>query len=366
MKDQFADAENQYQSKVGIGLGVIIVAIVLIVIIGLNVVKQGKVEGNQVGILLNKLNGNIKVIDQSGVTFYNGITNNFYTLEKTIQTLEMTENVNKGERSGKDDLKVKTIDGSDVYVDLTIQYKIIPSMADVVVRTSGLGDNFKLKWVRDYARSVCRNFLGELTTEEFYDATKRTNKTENAKGVINSKIKKNFGIEITNIIMPQKPHFYDKYEEMIKKKKYADQAVLQEKSKALEASEKQKTMIVEIENKRNVAVEKFSGEMEEKLIAAKAAGEKARQAADAYYDKTTIGAGATLYRKTAEAKGIEKMKEALEGEGGKNMVKMEYAKKLKQVKITGKPFFINGNIEKFEVDNAAVTSRRNNNNKGRK
>ena len=75
-------------------------------------IRVGRVEGTEVGVLLNKVSGKLEVISQSGVRIYNGITNEFYVLEKTLQTLGMT---------GQDSLKIKTIDGSDVYVALKVQ-----------------------------------------------------------------------------------------------------------------------------------------------------------------------------------------------------------------------------------------------------
>ncbi|MBT4823255.1 MAG: hypothetical protein HON70_46565, partial [Lentisphaerae bacterium] len=50
----------------------------------------------------------------------------------------------------------------------------------------------------------------------------------------------------------------------------------------------------------------------------------------------------------AEAEGIEALKQALEGEGGRNMVKLEYARKLKGVTITGQPFVRQGATYRFE------------------
>jgi hypothetical protein len=52
------------------------------------------------------------------------------------------------------------------------------------------------------------------------------------------------------------------------------------------------------------------------------------------------------------------LKKALEGEGGPNMVKLEYARKLKDVTLIGKPFTIQGSIERFEhLKGAASTGR---------
>jgi regulator of protease activity HflC (stomatin/prohibitin superfamily) len=342
-----------------------LLAVLVIALLAAHVAKLGRVDGDQVGILLNKITGETEVINQSGVRIYNGITHDFYVLDKTIQTLDMTERTGRGDRLEKDDLKIKTIDGSDVYVDLKVLYSIDPVKADVVIASSGPGDNYMKKWARDYTRSICRNHLGELTTEEFYDSTKRKTKIVAAKQEINERLKP-FGLMVSNIVIPQKPHFYKEYEDMIKKKKLADQAVLEEQSKALAAKQSQQTQIVQATNIKNVAVEQFTGKMEQKIIVSRAEGEKVRKAADAYYDQVTIGSAAKLYErkkqaegilaiKQAEAKGIEAMKKALEGEGGRNMVKMEYAKRLRGIKFDGKPFAVDGKVEKIEHSKPVVT-----------
>jgi hypothetical protein len=335
-------------------------AFLLVVVFILFTFKFGKITGEEVGVILNKITGKTEVITSSGVKVYNGITNDLYILDKTVQTLHMTALLSRGDRKDKDDLKIKTIDGSDVYVDMKVQYQIIPDMADVVLKTSGSGNNYKEKWARDYVRSICRNSLGELTTEEFYNASKRDVLKNKAMKEINERIQK-FGVMITDIIIPTKPHFYDEYEKLIKQKKLADQAVLEEESKALAAKELQKTLVVKETNLKKVAIEQYKGLVERKRIDAMAAGEKARKAADAYYDKITIdatanfykkqkGAEAILAKKTADAKGIEALKKALEGDGGRNMVKMEYAKKLKGMTIIGQPFSKSANVGKLEFN----------------
>ena len=352
----------------GGGAFLILLAAILLLAVLASTFRIGKISGEQVGVLLNKVSGKTTVITQSGVRIYNGITNDLFVLDKTLQTLEMTEALGKGERKGKDDLKIKTVDGSDVYVDLKVQYRIRPEDADLVIATSGPGENYKKKWARDYVRAISRNFLGELTTEEFYDSSKRDAKTVLARNNANERLEP-FGITIDSIVIPKKPHFYDAYEAMIKRKKLADQAVLEEEAKALAAKQKQITLVVEETNKKNVAVETFKGEMEQKVIQAGAEGERARKGADGYFDKVTIGADANLYqmqkeaesvlaKKSAEAKGIEILKKALEGEGGWNMVKLEYARKLKGIMITGKPFTIQAHTERFEhLDAAAAEGR---------
>ena len=68
-------------------------------------------------------------------------------------------------------------------------------------------------------------------------------------------------------------------------------------------------------------------------------------------------AEATLAQKMAQAQGIEALKKALEGEGGRNMVKMEYAKKLKDLTITGQPYTVQSRTERFEHTAPAASVR---------
>ncbi|MBT3377632.1 MAG: hypothetical protein HN742_14280 [Lentisphaerae bacterium] len=347
-----------FQRFVGGNLIWVGLAFLLLMMVIVSSVRVGRVTGEEVGVLLDKITGKMTVIEQRGVKIYFGLIQSFHVLDTRMTILEMTEREGRGDRVVKDDLKIKTNDGSDVYVDLKVQYKIMPEKADVILQTSGVGEIYKEKWVRDYTRSLCRNALGELTTEEFYDAAKRQTKVRDATAEANTRLNP-FGIRIDSIGIPQKPHFYEEYEEMIKQKKLADQAVREEESKALAAEQRKATSLVQETNIKNVAIEEFEGEMEQKTIEATAAGEKARKKADAEYERLTVGAEAELYqkrkmadgilaKKKAEAEGIEALKQALEGEGGRNMVKLEYARKLKGVTITGQPFVRQGATYRFE------------------
>jgi regulator of protease activity HflC (stomatin/prohibitin superfamily) len=338
-------------------------AFLIVVVVLFSSVRIGRVSGEQVGIKLSKISGTVAVVEESGVHFYNGILSDFYTLDRTMQTMEMT-----GGHRGQS-LKVKTIDGSDVYIDLKVQYRIAPGMADTVIRTSGPDDAFKRKWIRDYVRSVARNHLGELTTDEFYDSSKREAQRLSAEQETQTELAP-FGIVVDSIVIPSRPVFYQEYEEMIKKKKVADQTVLEEQSKALAATQKQETLRVERDYERRVLLKEYSGTLEKRLIAAKAAADKLVKGSDAYFTTTTIAAEAQLYemeqratgilsQKKAEAEGIEELKKALEGEGGRNMVKLEYARRLKDVTITGQPFTVDGRTERFQHMNAPAVAPKN-------
>jgi len=319
-----------------------------------------KLGENEVGVLLNNITGKMKVVTSVGTQIFVPFIYSFYTLDKREQTLEMTANPASGSRFAKDDIKIKTIDGSDVYVDMTVQYKIIPSMADVILTDSGPGDAYKYKWIRDYTRSVSRLEFGELTTEEFYNATKRTQKAIEVKETLNKMLEPH-GIRVTNII-PQNFRFYAEYEKKIKEKKAADQEVDKQKSKAQAAKENQKRKIIDVERQITIELTKFEGEQKQRIIKMRGEAKKAKLNADAYYYRVTVGADADFYKmkqraeailaeKKAIAEGFKKMAKALEGKGGKYIILREYVKRLEGLDISAKPYVYNGLIKKINVLN---------------
>ncbi len=345
-----------------------LVAALLLVITLLFTVRFEQVTGSEVAVKVSNITGDIEVIAEPGTTAYLGLFNTFHIIDASVQRLEMTVDPSRGDRAGKDDLRIKTVDGSDVNLDLTINYALRRDMIEDIVRTSGLGDMYKVKWVRDYSRSICRTNFGELTTEEFYNASKRKEKALQAKDKLNELLNP-FGIEVTQVIA-EKFRFHEKYEAKIKAKKLADQEVEEQISKAGAAEKNQEFRTVQATKQKEVAIKTYEGEMQQLIVQAEAEAEKVVQNAEAFKVKTQLGADAKFYekqknaqaimvKKKTEAEALQKMADALNGNGGRNIVKMKYADQLKNMPITGEPFTIQGQTERFShVEENAATRRR--------
>ena len=255
-------------------------------------------------------------------------------------------------------MRIKTVDGSNVYLDLTVTYKMLPGEENVtnLVLNSGLGEAYKHKWVRDYSRSVCRAVFGELTTEEFYDATKRDEKAMAAQQEMNGLLLP-FGLEVERVIA-EKFRFHEDYEKKIREKKLADQEVEEQMSKANAALQNQKFREVQATKIKDVDIATFDGKMRQLIVEATAQAEKTVKEAEAYVIQTRRGADARYYEmeknaqailatKKAEAEATAKMAQALDGEGGRNIVKLEYTGRLKNMAVTGQPFTVSGRTERF-------------------
>ena len=338
-------------------LAVVVGIIVLIALVS-RCVSVTRITGDQVAVIMNNLTRKPALRIQSGAIVYSPFFQDVYVLDKTRQTLEMTAAEGRGDRRGKDDVKIKTNDGSDVDVDITINYEISdPTLAVQILETSGPDDAYKTKWIRDYARTICRNEFGELDTESFYDAREREAKAGEARDALNEALER-WGIRVTTVI-PQKFEFYKEYEEKIREKKERDQEIEEQKAKAEAAKERQKFVEMEEQKKLEVEVARFKGEIEQQRIAAGAEKEKVMREADAYEITTKAGADAEFIKleneakgilatRTAEAEGLRALADALCGPGGRNLVKMAYARQIENLRVTGTPVAVDSLMEKFE------------------
>jgi len=148
--------------------------------------------------------------------------------------------------------------------------------------------------------------------------------------------------------LAERYRYYREYAEKIQERRIADKEVEEQRQRGGAAKENQERVITEETKKLDVAVSRFRGQLYNMEIEAKANAEKIKQEglayllkakldADAEYERLQKEAEAILAVKEAEAAGILALRDALEGEGGRNLVKLEYAKRLREAKIIGTP-----------------------------
>ncbi|MGR3221403.1 MAG: SPFH domain-containing protein [Candidatus Anammoxibacter sp.] len=304
------------------------------------------IEADQVAVMVNNLTGNVKAITRAGAVLYYPFIQDIYILDRPEQVLKMTSaNISKKYPRGNP-VVIRTIDGGEVALDITIQYKIIPDMADDVIQNSGKSLSFKLKWLYDYGRTICRYNYGELSIGEFPDSFKRDHKTEKAVVEINKMINQ-YGIMVTSInILDYR--YYREYAEKILERRLADKEIEEQKAMTAAAKRNKEKVVIEETRKMEVEIARFTGELDKRILEAEGNASRTKNNADTYLVRLRIEGDAEFSRlfnmakavfaqKSAEAKGIRELKMALEGPGGRNLVKMEYAKRLKNATISGTP-----------------------------
>ena len=304
------------------------------------------VEADQVAVIVNNLSGNVKAITRAGAVLYYPFIQDIYVLDRPEQVLKMTTaNISKKYPRGNP-VVIRTIDGGEVALDITIQYKIIPEMANDVIQNSGKSLSFKLKWLYDYGRTICRYNYGELSISEFPNSSKRDEKSERAAAEINKMINK-YGLMVTSInILDYR--YYREYAEKILERRLADKEIEEQKAMTSAAKRNKEKVVIEETKKMEVEIARFQGELDKRILEAEGNAERTMNNADTFlvrlriegdaeFSKLSNMAKAVFAQKKAEAKGIRELKMALEGPGGRNLVKMEYAKRLKNATISGTP-----------------------------
>lgn len=346
----------------------VIIAIITLAIIaggiyGGKELSWKEIAADEVAVVVNNLTGGIKLINRAGAILYYPFIQDIYILDKREQILKMTAAEIDEKHPQGIPLIVKSIDGGDVVLDLQIQYRLNADFAVHVVQNTGVGDIFfKQKWLYDYTRTICYYCYGELTLGEFPVASLRDQKAQKALEEINKMLAAH-GFYVTSINLSDY-RYYREYAEKIQERRLADKEVEEQKKRGSAARENQKKVIVEETKKLEVEVARFRGEVDKRIMDARGSAEAKRQDAEAYllqkryeadaeYERLAKEAEAVLATVKAEAEGVKALRNALEGEGGRNMVRLEYAKRLKQAIIRGIPIVRQGietpqSIERFK------------------
>ncbi|TLD41364.1 MAG: hypothetical protein JETT_2371 [Candidatus Jettenia ecosi] len=334
----------------------IIVALIALMIIaggiyGGRELSWKEIAADEVAVVVNNLTGGIKLINRAGAVLYYPFIQDIYVLDKREQVLKMTSAEIDEKHPQGNPLTIKTIDGGDVVLDLQIQYMLKPEFAMFIVQNTGVGDVFKRKWLYDYARTICYYNFGELTLGEFPIASKRDVKAQKAREEMNKMLDPH-GFYVTSINLSDY-RYYREYAEKIQERRLADKEVEEQRTRASAAMENQRRVVVEETKKLEVEVARFRGDCDKRIMDARGSSEAKKQDADAYiiqkryeadaeFERLAKHADAVLATVRADAEGIKALRIALEGDGGRNLVRLEYAKRLKQAIVRSTPIIRQG------------------------
>ncbi len=305
----------------------------------------------EVGVLVCKLSIGCEHIGAQEQIYPPGSTNffapfirDFYVFDTKIQNLEMVQAADRGDRTTADDLQFKTSDGSDISMDVTIAWSIDSKRAYFLLDNVGQSTTeVKEKMVRPMARAIVRDVLNELDSESVYNADRRFQKAEEARVSLAAALEP-YGILVQQVILHEH-RFKTDYEKVIHDRKLAEQAAEQLKSE---------TEAVTQEALRNL--ESARGKVASDIATASGELEKAKLSADAQYYEQQQNADAIVAERKAHAEAIAKRNQALQGSGGRAMVKLRIAEAMQGKPIVLVPGAGNGvGVNRLDV-NALVES----------
>jgi len=250
----------------------------LIAMLFLGIVACGciKVKGDEVGVrVLNVYQGLEQTPKKTGTYFFIPGVYDFYVFPKTAQTIDMSQSeafpvspapkkADPGSKvldldasviqdetnniesikavphkasDGKQDIRLKTADGNDVWVDVTVSYQIIEDKVPVLIQKIGLMPADVERVVGLEARGTVRSALGGLATRDFSNSQLRGQKMNDAQKVLNDKFNP-LGVKINSLTVDEF-RFRPEYEQLLREQTLADQKK-QEFEQLTQAAQKEK------------------------------------------------------------------------------------------------------------------------------
>src|SRR5438132_13533025 len=284
-------------------------------------------DSTEVGVLTRK----IALFGKSGVqqeTYPPGATYTFpaivtdwHVFNVALQNLSMVQSKSEGDRAERDDIEFKTHDGNDITVDVTVAWRIDTAKTPwILEHVGGSTSEVKENLVRPACRSIVRDVLNAMTSEEFYVSDKRFQKAEEAREQL-AQVLGPEGVIVERVILGEH-HFHPEYEKVIHDKKLAEQTAERMVSEGHAAQQ---------EALRNLETAK--GQVSQKIADARGSLDQVKLHADADYFRAQREAEAILAEKKARAKGVEKTNQAMSGAGGRTMVKLSVADALRGKQI---------------------------------
>lgn len=256
---------------------------------------------------------------------------------REMQLLEFNDNKVSSSQNAhvQPSIRIQTSEGYQVTVDVTIAYRVQDPYA--VISAVGPGSLYETSLMVPRSDKVLRQKLGELNAEDFYSGSKRRQKAEEARHLLEKEVEA-AGIQVWNVMV--RHYTYDsRYQEAIEQRKIQDQTVFKNRAEAVAASREAEKNRVLAEGQAYVEVERERGRGEVKKIQAEA---------DLYY-RQRIAEGGLLVA-LAEAEGTRLENAALETGGAGNLVGLEMAEVMNGAAIIVVPTDGPGAVNPLDLD----------------
>ncbi len=339
----------------------------------------------EVAVIKNNLTGAEEVRTDSGLILHLplGLTD-VYKLDRTVQSFDMKAEGSDNNRSSassrfnrsrrrapaspaSDNVTVKVQDGSNVELDVSIQYQIIPDDAAKIIKNIGAGgegDAFRTKLVRAFTRALIREKFGTLTLDEISDPATRTVQNQEVMRALNTAIAQ-FGLEV-QLVNTTNFRFNSEYEKLVKQKKATAQEFTNQAAAQENARKDQEVQVARATREKETALIAAQGEARKRIVEAdnRAKQLRLRAAGDAYAkkkdgDRSLAVATAEAQAIEAEglntAAGIKRLAEAY-ARGGIALVKETLAKKLAGRRINGRPYSLSEDVSRLKVEHGAAAT----------
>jgi regulator of protease activity HflC (stomatin/prohibitin superfamily) len=281
--------------------------LVVLLVISIGAVVSGRagiveISDNEVAVIVNYVTGNEEVVNRPGYRIFLPFLEQAFVFDKSPQEFVMSGDRDLGANQVQK-LTVRAKDGSNFYFEeVKIQYRLIPSAANLVLHDSGSSDAFKQNWVRTFARSILRDEFGKYSAEEVADQSRYEVATQMARERLNVALR-DHGVEIIEIPTPT-PKFEERYEKAIADRKDANQEVEKLQGRAEQLIQERQKRLANIERDMATEYEVLLGVLEAEKVSAEKTAVKVQKSAEADRISTAATGQAAEARMLQEAEGL--------------------------------------------------------------
>lgn len=312
-RERLRELFHQHKDRSGMNkTGFFLVGGILVVLLGmwmfLGIVD---IQPTQVGVEVDKIEGKIMELPRGvGYHVFNRVSTEIVVY--TVAARAFPQDVMKSENSDSYTLDLKTNDGQNIRVDLTIIYALKPN--EVPKLHQSIGVNYEDQILLPQIRSEARIAIGSYTAEEIYSGKVRDEIQKEIATRLQNAVSKFPAIQIQDALIRHFA-FSTEFEKAIEQKKLAAQQVEINKNRAMAQEEESKRQEAEARGAKLRAIQEAEGR-----------AQAARIEADAERYKLEQEAAGKLANYKADAEGKKLQAEALGG--GQNVVALKFAENL--------------------------------------
>ncbi len=305
------------------GLGGLISAVIAAFVVLVIILTFGWIDvaPTEVAVEINKVAGKVTETPRTvGYHFFNRWVTDMVIYK--VAARSFPPDTAESEESKKYTLDLKTNDGQNINVDLTIIYALMAP--EVPLLHQKVGPSFEDQILLPQIRSEARLAIGSHSAEEIYQGKVRDTIQVNIKEKLQKAVSKFPAIQIQDALI-RHFKFSVEFERAIEQKKLAAQQVEINKNKALAQEEESKRMEAEARGEKLRVLQEAEGG---------AQSVKIRADAQRYQLEQEAAGKLAIYK--AEAEGKKLLAEALGG--GANVVSLKFAENIPdKLQIWGVP-----------------------------
>ncbi|MBZ0292930.1 MAG: hypothetical protein K8L99_10245 [Anaerolineae bacterium] len=245
------------------------------IVVGLlfSVISQGIliVEPTQVAVIFNTLSGDLEQPRRSGTSVLVPVVQQATLYPIQQQQYTMSGIPNQGAIQGNDAVRARTIDGQEIYIDITVIYSIDPNQANTVhVRWQ---NRYQDDFVRPTIRGITRDAVSRFTAEDIF-GERRSELEDSIQSVMEGRMAQE-GFTLSDLLV-RDVTFSQAFTDSIEQKQIADQKAQEAQFRVQEERQNAERVRVEAQGQRDAAITEAEGEAQAIVLRAQAQAEALR------------------------------------------------------------------------------------------